>query len=221
MVLIGTPVLEVQYRIAYSWFLFTYTLRHRAHPRSKGIFIKDNLRGFHKMEQVEIYIERLHKPQNRFRSDNETNKARILMLHGTITFLYSMTWPKSITGHGQSGWFFYHKTKFLIKTLQMMASERNKKRLANGIELFYPNGPLQASQNVDPDVWAWGRGDFEGGLIDGLNETLKKIMDILHTYGPFVGVIGFSTGAAIAAITASLLEHGGDHALNTQVNSRS
>ncbi|KAL2847261.1 serine hydrolase-domain-containing protein [Aspergillus pseudoustus] len=157
------------------------------------------------MEQVEIYIERLHKPQTGFRPDNKTNKARILMLHG----------------HGQSGWFFYHKTKFLIKTLQMMASERNKKGFANGIELFYPNGPLQASQNLDPDVWAWGRGDVEGGLIDGLSETLKKIMDILHTYGPFVGVIGFSTGAAIAAITASLLERGGDHALNTQVNSPS
>jgi hypothetical protein len=56
------------------------------------------------------------------------------------------------------------------------------------------------------DVRAWGFGDFEHGLIKGLDISILKILDILDLYGPFSGVMGFSTGAAVAAIIASILE---------------
>lgn len=74
------------------------------------------------------------------------------------------------------------------------------------IEFFYPSGPHRASQACDGDTYTWGTGDFECQEIAGLDQTIQSIIDILDEHGPFIGIIGFSTGAAIAAIVTSLLE---------------
>lgn len=110
-------------------------------------------------------------------------------------------------GHGQSGRFFYHKTTRLVEALHEIALDRDAKRCSERIELFYVNGPLSAGQGPESDVWTWGQGDFEAERrIWGLDASINKIMDILAKHGPFDGIIGFSTGATIAAIITSLLE---------------
>lgn len=110
-------------------------------------------------------------------------------------------------GHGQSGRFFYHKTTRLVEALHEIALDRDAKRCSERIELFYVNGPLSAGQGPESDVWTWGQGDFEAERrIWGLDASINKIMDILAKHGPFDGIIGFSTGATVAAIITSLLE---------------
>ncbi|KAL3470124.1 serine hydrolase-domain-containing protein [Aspergillus californicus] len=115
----------------------------------------------------------------------QSPKAKILMLHG----------------HGQSGRVFYHKTKKIIQRLQ--------KSYRGEIELFYPNAPGHATDDVDADIWVWGNGDFQDGSIRGIDESIVKVLGILHEHGPFVGIVGFSTGAALAAIVTALLERRG------------
>ncbi|KAH2988337.1 hypothetical protein KXW58_006114 [Aspergillus fumigatus] len=98
---------------------------------------------------------------------------------------------------------FYYKTKHFVGPLQELALED---KVSRDFELFYPDGPWPAPGGEELDVRAWGFGDFEHGLIKGLDTSILKILDILDLYGPFDGIMGFSTGAAIAAIIASLLE---------------
>jgi hypothetical protein len=90
-----------------------------------------------------------------------------------------------------------------------MMVERERKCYPGGFELFYPNGPLHASEDSDADNWIWGNGDFQYDLIKGIDESIIKVLGILEKHGPFVGIIGFSTGAAVAAIITSLLERPG------------
>lgn len=94
-----------------------------------------------------------------------------------------------------------------MEALHEIALERDERRCSERIELFYVNGPLSAGQGPESDVWTWGQGDFEAETrIWGLEVSINKIMDVLEKHGPFDGVIGFSTGATIAAIVTSLLE---------------
>lgn len=48
--------------------------------------------------------------------------------------------------------------------------------------------------------------DYNSERIKGIEESIQSIKHILEHEGPFVGIIGFSSGAALAAIVASLLE---------------
>lgn len=94
-----------------------------------------------------------------------------------------------------------------METLHEIALDRDAKRCSDRIELFYVNGPLSAGQGPESDVWTWGQGDLEAEThIWGLGASINKIIDVLAKHGPFDGVIGFSTGATIAAIITSLLE---------------
>jgi hypothetical protein len=43
-------------------------------------------------------------------------------------------------------------------------------------------------------------------LIKGLDISVLKIVGILDQHGPFSRIMGFLTGAAVAAIIASILE---------------
>ena len=45
--------------------------------------------------------------------------------------------------------------------------------------------------------------------IRGLQRSIEHILDTLEQNGPFIGIVGFSSGAAITAIIASLLEKRG------------
>lgn len=119
-----------------------------------------------------------------------------------------------LLGHGQSGHFFRCKTRFLQSTvehavrgaLQQDTTHRN----AGVIEFYYPSGLLPANPDnplgESNSTWAWGYGDYQSDRIFGLGQSVQYIASILESHGPFIGVMGFSTGAALAAITASLLE---------------
>ncbi|KAJ5936127.1 hypothetical protein N7454_005425 [Penicillium verhagenii] len=79
------------------------------------------------------------------------------------------------------------------------------------VEFYYPSGLLPADPDTplgegNDSMRAWGYGDFSAGRILGLEKTIQYISDLLQTRGPFTGIMGFSTGACVTAIIASLLE---------------
>ncbi|KAH0543751.1 hypothetical protein FGG08_001933 [Glutinoglossum americanum] len=126
---------------------------------------------------------------------------RILMLHGFT----------------QSGPLFRAKTRFLESAL--------KKAFPGGVELAYPTGPLRlkisdipgvrskpdngdsyGGEDDDTDAWSWVRKDPQTGTWADVEASFDYLAEVLRTQGPFDGVIGFSQGAAFAAMLASLLE---------------
>ncbi|KAJ5783725.1 uncharacterized protein N7518_009402 [Penicillium psychrosexuale] len=93
-------------------------------------------------------------------------------------------------GHSQSGQFFQCKTRFIrqymersvLKTLQSTASRSRKlaqRRRQAGLRTEH---------------------------IKGLEKSIQCVSDILERHGPFIGIIGFSSGADVAAIVTSVLE---------------
>ncbi|CAG8902028.1 unnamed protein product [Penicillium egyptiacum] len=92
----------------------------------------------------------------------------------------------------------------VLKTLQ-----QDRTRQISSMEFYYPSGQLRADPenwNKDDDTRAWGHGDPETEHIQGLEESVQYVSDILERHGPFTGIMGFSTGAALASIVTSLLE---------------
>lgn len=78
------------------------------------------------------------------------------------------------------------------------------------IEFYYPSGLLPANPDLPPgestNMWAWGYGDVEVDRIRGLDFSVDYILRFIEAHGPFIGIMGFSTGATVAAIVCSLLE---------------
>ncbi len=121
---------------------------------------------------------------------------RILMLHG----------------YTQNGKLFHAKTRVL---------EKHLKKAFPSVSLSYPTGPIQLkatdvpgfdpSTAGDPDDveaygW-WRRADTsDPPEYVGMGRGFETISQVLQSEGPFDGVVGFSQGAALAAMTASLLE---------------
>ncbi|KAJ5900193.1 serine hydrolase FSH [Penicillium subrubescens] len=130
--------------------------------------------------------------------------AKILMIHG----------------NGQSGLFFKSKTRFLHGPLEEVFSSSFTR-----LTFVYPDGPTsgqdflentgmndpsEAQQNdceeeQGQDWRLWAYGDPDGRSV-GFERSLRHIVDVLHREGPFIGVIGFSVGAALASMIAALLE---------------
>lgn len=127
--------------------------------------------------------------------NNVSKSMKILMLHG----------------YTQSGPLFHAKTKALEKSLH---------KTFPGISLHYPTGPIRLkvsevpghspsgddSDEIEAYGW-WKRSDASDppeyiGIEDGLATVAKTI----EAEGPFDGVLGFSQGAALAAMVSSLLE---------------
>jgi len=121
---------------------------------------------------------------------------KILMLHG----------------YTRSGSLFHAKTKALEKHLQ---------KAFPGTHLSYPTGPMRlnpadipgfdASEGTDPsdiEAYAWWRrsNTAEPPEYVGIEDGLATVATVLSSEGPFDGVIGFSQGAALAAMVTSLLE---------------
>ncbi|CAG8020326.1 unnamed protein product [Penicillium salamii] len=112
-------------------------------------------------------------------------------------------------GHGQSDESFECKTRFLQKTLEELFHATRAKGSASSrdVRFRYLSGPFPANPDRPQDgCRAWGYGDYKSERIKGIEESIRSIMHILEHEGPFVGIIGFSSGAALAAIVASLLE---------------
>ncbi|KAL2782628.1 serine hydrolase-domain-containing protein [Aspergillus keveii] len=135
------------------------------------------------------HFEPFGQPDPGYRAPHKQG-TRILMLHG----------------HGQSGRFFYYKSKPLVAALLEMAVERDPGRCSSGIDVFYPNAPLCAGGDPHADTWTWGYGDFQTEKIKDIDQSITKVLNILKAHGPFDGIVGFSTGATVAAIITSLLE---------------
>ncbi|KAJ5950880.1 Serine hydrolase FSH [Penicillium vulpinum] len=115
---------------------------------------------------------------------------RILMIHGSR----------------QSGELFRAKLQGLEKLI--------RRALQPGeVEFLYPIAPfrLEPSNGTSElrnrhGEWSWWQSESIDGLYPGLEDGLNGIGSILKDSGPFDGIIGFSQGAAAAAMVASLLE---------------
>jgi surfactin synthase thioesterase subunit len=66
--------------------------------------------------------------------------------------------------------------------------------------------PAYPDEDDNKDQKTWGHGEPEHDKVRGLEQSIKHIFNTLDQNGPFSGIIGFSSGAAMAAIVASLLE---------------
>jgi len=104
-------------------------------------------------------------------------------------------------GYTQSGPLFSAKTRAFQKHLQ--------KAFPSSV-LHYPTAPhrisVAAQDGEDGDKWAWWRRDDATDEYLGLEETFSFLSEYLDAHGPFAGVIGFSQGAALAAMLAASLE---------------
>jgi len=112
-------------------------------------------------------------------------------------------------GYTQSGPLFSAKTKAVQKALT--------KSLGPTTTLHFPTAPMKLSPAdipgdapgdgvADLDAYGWWRRATPPSAYVGLAETFLFISSYLDAHGPFDGVIGFSQGAAFAAILAALLE---------------
>ncbi|KAH0558835.1 hypothetical protein GP486_004522 [Trichoglossum hirsutum] len=137
-------------------------------------------------------------------SADGSRPLRILMLHG----------------YSQSGTLFRQKTRFLEAALKK-AFPASHPRYPAGVELVYPTAPIRLRLSDIPgalsgpedhddedssDAWAWVRKDPHTGDWVGAEASFECLAELLRTQGVFAGVIGFSQGAAIAAMLASLME---------------
>ena len=119
-----------------------------------------------------------------------------------------------MTGYTQSGSLFHGKTRALEKAIHKSFTSAT---------LHYPTGPIplrpadipgftpsQASSNNPKDVEAfgWWRRRDGTAIYDGIEKGLQTVAATIKSEGPFDGAIGFSQGAALAGIVASLLEEG-------------
>ncbi|KAK1144795.1 hypothetical protein N8T08_004806 [Aspergillus melleus] len=116
---------------------------------------------------------------------------KILMLHG----------------HGQSGQKLYYKTRIFHAAIQnQIATLTNRP-----VEFVYLDAPIcQIPGDFDSRIWVYG--SHEEPEIRGLNESIHHIMSALQNKGPFLGIMGFSTGATLAVVIASILENPKRHA---------
>ncbi|RFU35346.1 hypothetical protein B7463_g929, partial [Scytalidium lignicola] len=134
-------------------------------------------------------------------------QLKILMLHGFT----------------QSGPLFHAKTRSMEKLLQKAFPAGNPSNpLTNfpgGIRLIYPTAPnklppatlpgFEEGGEENDDAWGWWRRDDHSERYRYLDDGMQRIADtILAEEGGIDGVIGFSQGAACAALVASLLEEG-------------
>ncbi|GES65365.1 dihydrofolate reductase [Aspergillus terreus] len=128
-------------------------------------------------------------------------------------------------GYTQSGPLFHAKSRALIKHI-------TKAFPSHDVSTHYPTGPLRLNPADIPgyepaqptqeggstaedtetklDAFAWYRrsNTADPPLYVGLEDGLAAVAEVLRTEGPFDGVIGFSQGACMAAMVASLLEPG-------------
>ncbi len=165
-------------------------------------------------------------------SEVAPRKLKILMLHGSFSSRPVSGWFSNPTrfspGYTQNGSLFHAKTRSLEKLLAKAfpavspksPSSSISKRYPGGTQLFYPTAPIQLSPadipgfnnaaqgDTDSDARGWFKRETGGGRYVGLEQGLDCICKVIKESGGIDGVIGFSQGAAVAAMVASLLEPG-------------
>lgn len=124
-------------------------------------------------------------------------------------------------GYTLSGTLFHAKSRALIKHI-------TKAFPLHEVSAIYPTGPTRLNpadipgyeppaegstveqQQEQIEAYGWYRrsNTADPPLYIGLEGGLDAIAKVLREEGPFDGVIGFSQGAAMAAMVASLLEPG-------------
>lgn len=106
-------------------------------------------------------------------------------------------------GHDQSEQIFKPKARYIEAAFHSFAQENEVV-----FEFKYLSGilPARPDQTDGPEKWVWGYGDPSDGEITNIELSTKHILATLDHKGPFVGIVGFSSGAAMAAIIASHLE---------------
>ncbi|KAI9370608.1 serine hydrolase-domain-containing protein [Aspergillus egyptiacus] len=114
-----------------------------------------------------------------------TDPVRILMLHG----------------HGDCGQKFYHKTKGLCHSIRTEIHSQFQR----DVEFVFPDAPL-ASAPYNADTRGWAHGDYRDEPLYFLEQSIAFVLEILEKQGPFDGVIGFSAGALVGVIVATMLE---------------
>ncbi|CAI7616291.1 unnamed protein product [Penicillium glandicola] len=114
-----------------------------------------------------------------------------------------------IHGSRQSGDLFRAKLQALEKLIKRTLGPLH----SCGAEFVYPTAPflLDSSGGTSKlrdrhGAWSWFESESMDGFYSGLQDGLNSIGSILKDSGPFDGVVGFSEGAAAAAMVASLLE---------------
>ncbi|KAG9943785.1 hypothetical protein KCU85_g8441, partial [Aureobasidium melanogenum] len=134
---------------------------------------------------------------------------RVLMLHG----------------FAQNSRQFEQKTAFIRDNL-LRATHTAPSSKARDIQFTFVNAPFSLKQGALPlidldgakqqdksaqlDAYTWWHltGRTPPFLYNGLDVSLSLIAETICAQGSFDGIIGFSQGAALATMVASLLEHG-------------
>lgn len=135
---------------------------------------------------------------------------KILMIHGIghpseIPGQLKLT----TTGSRQSGDLFRAKLQALEKLIKRTLGPLQSCEA----EFVYPTAPFSLDSSGGTSklrnrhgAWSWFESESMDGFYSGLQDGLNSIGSILKDSGPFDGVVGFSEGAAAAAMVASLLE---------------
>ena len=134
---------------------------------------------------------------------------KILMLHG----------------YTQSGPSFHGKTRALIKHIQKLFPLHH-------VQPVYPTGPIRLNPADIPgyqptataeeenaiEAYGWWRKSNTADPLEyvGLDKGLGRVASVIREEGPFDGAIGFSQGACLAAMVASLLESRREEAFSQQ-----
>ena len=164
-------------------------------------------------------IARTHTYSQRARSGSELPKPSS---RSTVRYLHLMGNSDApaqpslkilmLHGYTQNGQLFHAKTRVMEKHLQ---------KAFPSVSMSYPTGPIQlraadvpgfdASTAEDPDdiqAYGWWRRSDTSDPPEyvGMDSGFEAVAKVLESEGPFDGVIGFSQGAALAAMTSSLLE---------------
>ncbi|PKY09430.1 hypothetical protein P168DRAFT_278912 [Aspergillus campestris IBT 28561] len=114
-----------------------------------------------------------------------------------------------IHGSRQSGELLRAKSQAMEKLIRQALAPQQP----GSVKFHYPTAPFALELSGPPSKlrdqhgqWAWWQSEHIDGVYPGLETGLETLASVLKDEGPFDGVIGFSQGAAIAAMVASLLE---------------
>ncbi|KAK3638064.1 hypothetical protein LTR56_013274 [Elasticomyces elasticus] len=131
-----------------------------------------------------------HHLVTRVKSVQPVRKLRILALHGFT----------------QSGKWFEIKMKPIEHHIRTTLPSHLLRQYPDGIEFLYPDGPVVLQDDGGDHCRAWFRRLDTVSRYEELDSSLEYLCAYVREHGPVDGVIGFSQGAAIAMMLASLCE---------------